>query len=236
VFWTHPDGDEPYLYAVDASGSQIGRVQLGRSRLIDWEDVSLSPCGSSDCLYLADTGDNSEARRALRVYRIREPDPRVDTIVSVQAFVFVLPDGPRDIEAMFVMPGEHIYLVSKGLNDPVSVYRHPGPLDVDSFVVLDEVQKLGDDVRVLPRQVTGAAASADGKVVVIRTYEVLDFYRMNGDTLEPLDERRLNLRTLREAQGEGVGIGEDGLIALTSEAGPIGRRGSMVLVRCDIAG
>jgi hypothetical protein len=158
----------------------------------------------------------------------------VDTIVSVQAFAFVLPDGPRDVEAMFEMPGESIYLVSKGTHDPVSVYRHPGPLDVDSVPTLVEVQKLGDEPRVLPRQVTGASASPDGALVVIRTYEVLDFYRMSGDTLEPLEERTLNLRTLREAQGEGVGIGEGGVIALTSESGPIFRRGSMALVRCDI--
>jgi hypothetical protein len=40
------------------------------------------------------------------------------------------------------------------------------------------------------------------------------------------------LRTLQEPQGEGVAVGEDGLIALTSEAGPAGQRGSLAVLRC----
>ena len=69
--------------------------------------------------------------------------------------------------------------------------------------------------------------------MVIRTYETLLFHRWDGDTLVALPEDgTVNLRPLREAQGEGVGFGADGVLALTSESGPSGAGGSIALLRC----
>lgn len=233
VFWVHDDGSAPTLHAVDAEGRTIGTVRLEGVDLRDWEDLALSSCPGGDCLYVGDLGDNAEQRDELRVHRLREPDPRTDTVASVQTLRVRLPDGPRDVEALFVLPGERIHVVSKGRNHPVSVYRYPGPLSFDSVVVLEEVQRLSDGARALPRQVTGAEASPGGDVVAVRTYETLGLFRVDADTLASIDGP-VNLRTLREPQGEGVGIGEDGLIALVSEAGPADRRGSMVVLRCDL--
>lgn len=231
VYWTHADGAEPVLWAVDAEGALVGEVRLEGAEVVDWEDVALAPCGDRDCLYLADTGDNAEQRSGVRVHRLPEPDPGAGSVAGFETIRIRFPDGARDVEALFVLPGERLHLVTKGLEDPVTVYRHPGPLRTDSAVVLEEVQRLGDGARMLPRQVTGASASRDGERVVIRTYEALDFYAVAGDTL--VHEETLNLRPLAEPQGEGAGLGPDGLIALTSEAGPGGRRGSIALVRCE---
>ena len=86
----------------------------------------------------------------------------------------------------------------------------------------------------LPRQVTGASAAPDGSMVAIRTYETLQFYRWNGQHLMPLENGTVNLRTLRESQGEGVALGRDGVVALTSEAGPNGGAGSITVLRCRL--
>ena len=53
-------------------------------------------------------------------------------------------------------------------------------------------------------------------------------------TLAVLDGALVNLYTLQEGQGEGVGIGLDGLVALTSEGGTAGGPGSMTLMRCEL--
>jgi hypothetical protein len=231
VFWTHGDGSAATLFAVDSAGRLLGRVRLATDVLADWEDVALAPCGASDCLYVADVGDNSEGREQLRVLRVREPDPS-DGSAQVEIFRMRLPDGPRDVEAIFVLPGERVHLVSKGRSDEVAVYRYPGALSADGVAELSRVQRLSEGPRALPRQVTGAAASPDGQRVAIRTYESLLLYRVEGDTLAPLEEGTINLRTLAEAQGEGVALADDGSIALTSEAGPAGQRGSLALLRC----
>ena len=130
----------------------------------------------------------------------------------------VLPDGPRDVEAMYVLPNEQIFLVTKGRNHPVTVYRYPLPLRSEATVTLLEVQRLTDGPVALPRMVTGASATLDGGTVVIRTYQSLEFFQVTeGGVLIPSGEGPVDLVPLGEAQGEGVGFGTDGEIILSSE-------------------
>jgi hypothetical protein len=243
VFWTHGDGEESVLYAVDASGALLGTFRLP-VQLRDWEDVAIGTCGAGDCLYLADSGNNDEEGSGLRMLRVAEPDPRGDgTLADVGTVLYELPSGGRDIEAIFVLPGERVYFVSKGRSHPVTVYRADDPLtesaiiragEPDTVIPLLDVQRLSDGPRFTTRQVTGASASPDGELIAIRTYETVTFYRPAGDTLAAIEGSTLNLRSLGEPQGEGVGIGDDGLVALTSEAGPLRQEGSLALVRCRL--
>ena len=241
TFWTHNDAGS-VLYAVNSEGSITARFPLA-DRLRDWEDLAVSTCPEDgSCLYLADLGDNYEERAAGRISlrRVPEPDPtgsgaEVDTDgrLPTESFPIRLPDGPRDIEALLVLPGERVYVVSKGRNHAVTVYRYPPPLRPDT-VTLEEVQQLTSRARIVPRQVTGGAVDPRGAVLALRTYESLQFYRMDGDTFVAIDGGLVNLRTLQEGQGEAVSIGLDGLVALTSEGGPMGGPGSMTLMRCEL--
>ena len=241
TFWTHNDAGS-VLYAVNSEGSITARFPLA-DRLPDWEDIAVSTCPQDgSCLYLADLGDNYEERPAglIQLRRVPEPDSTgsgaevdVDGRLPTESFPIRLPNGPRDIEALLVLPGERVYVVSKGRNHPVTVYRYPPPLRADT-VTLEEVQQLTSRARILPRQVTGGAVDPRGAVLALRTYESLQFYRMDSDTLVAIDGALVNLRTLQEGQGEAVGIGLDGLVALTSEGGPMGGPGSMTLMRCGL--
>lgn len=242
VLWTHNDS-RSVLFAADSEGNVLARFRI-RPRLVDWEDLALAPCaGGGSCLYLADLGDNYEERTSLQILRLPEPDPtsadppgdRGTLAETLQAEVFPvrLPDGPRDIEALLVLPGERILAVTKGRNAAVTVYRYPGPLRPDT-VTLEEVQRLSSGPRILPRQVTGGAVSPERGLAVLRTYESLRFYQVQADTLIPFDGGLVNLRPLGEAQGEGVGVGLDGNVFLSSEAGPLGGFGSIVALRCRL--
>ena len=234
VYWTHSDDAGPgVLWRVDARGSVLGEVQLNGVKVRDAEDVASSSCGEESCIYLGDIGDNRSERDTVVVYRVVEPEPGARA-VTPDRILMALPDGPRDSEAMFVLPGEQLFLVSKGQVNPISVYRYPGPLHLDSLVTLERVQDLSETARALPRQVTGASAAPDGSVVVIRTYETLLFYRWDGTRLVPVENGTVNLRSLRESQGEGVGIGADGLVVLTSEGGPNGGPATIRVMRCRI--
>lgn len=236
VLWTHDDAGS-VLFAVDAQGGEIARFRLP-VRLRDWEDLAVAPCAAhGSCLYAADLGDNYEERHDLRVVRLAEPDPTEDPGGTLEAEVFpvALPQGPRDVETLLVLPGERILVVTKGRNHAVTVYRYPPPLRPDT-VTLEEVQRLSDGPRIFPRQVTGGAVSPDGGIAALRTYESLRFYRIVGDTLAPMEDGLVNLRTLQEAQGEGVGLGPAGAVVLTSEAGPGGGFGSISVLRCAVEG
>lgn len=235
VLWTHNDQGSR-LFAVDPDGKLLGTWPV-RPRLEDWEDIGLQTCPQGgSCLYFSDLGDNYEERHDIRLLRVPEPDPGAapDTL-HPEIFPVRLPNGPRDIEALLVLPNERIFVVTKGRNDPVTVYRYPGTLRPDT-VTLEEVQRLSDGPRILPRQVTGGAVAPRGRLVALRTYESLQFYELQADTLVPVDGGLVNLRTLREGQGEGVSIGLDGQVVLTSEAGPLASLGTMSTMRCRLEG
>ena len=243
--WTHNDGNSD-LYALDRSGRILDRLDVSE-RLRDWEDIEIGPCEVGGyCLYLADTGDNRERRPGgqTRILRLVEPEvtkavagtPAVATARSItgDAFPIRLPDGPRDIEALFVLPGEVPYLVTKGRDEANTVYRYPPPLRPDT-VTLEEVQRLTPGPVALLDRVTGASASPDGGWVAVRTYQALQFYQVVADTLAPVDGGLVNLRTLQEIQGEAVSIGPDGAVVLTSEGGPLGGPPSLRVLRCRMA-
>jgi len=241
VLWTHND-DGSALFAIDRVGTILGRWSI-QPRLRDWEDIAAAPCPESEwCLYLADTGDNAERRPAGTIRIVRVPEPRlgdawpVDGEVGLlrgEAFPLRLPDGPRDIEALFVLPEGELRLVTKGRNHGVAVYRYPPPLRPDT-VEMAAVQELFDGAQPLANQVTGASASRDGSTVAVRTYQSLGLYRVAGDSLALMENGLVNLRSLAESQGEAVALDGGGQVLLSSEGGFLGTPPSMNILRCGI--
>ena len=201
----------------------------------DWEDVARGRCDLGACLYVAGTGDNEERRDIISFYRLAEPEAEGDRRVEAERYRMVLPDGPRDIEAMYVLPTDQIFFVTKGRNHPVTIYRYPSPLRSEGIATLVEVQRLTAGPVALPSMVTGASATLDGGTVAIRTYQSLEFFDVTeGEQLLESDVGRVDLRTLREYQGEGVGFGADGAIVLSSESAG-GSRPSLTFLSCNLS-
>lgn len=244
VLFSHNDGGhEATLYALDTAGALLGEISLEGAQNRDWEDMAIGTCGTGTCVYLADVGDNAGARDRIILYRTREPEillgspGTVETTLgasqTAEAFPMVLPDGPRDMEALFVLPGEEVFFVSKGRHQRVTLYRYPPPLRTGETVTLEAIQSFSQDRLPTPRQVTGADASADGRTVAIRSYESLTFYTWKDDQLVPMEGGRVYLRTLDEAQGEAVALGPGGKVALTSEKA-LRRRASLSILQCRV--
>jgi hypothetical protein len=241
-FWTHNDsgwGEE--LFAVGEEGELLGTVRVAGSRNRDWEELAAGRCASGRCLYIADTGDNRRVRTDPAIYRIPEPTPGDTVSDRASRFPLSFPDGPRDVEAVILLPGERMLLVSKGWSDPIEVYRVPGSLESaltaarGDPIPLEPVQRLSPGPVGLPRMVTGAAATPDGSLVAIRTYETLQFYRVGTDgRLKEVVGGLVNLRPVGEAQGEAVAFLPGNRLVLTSEAGPMGRMGQLSILSCRL--
>lgn len=232
ILWSHNDGGEALLFALGLEGNQVARIPFVGARMWDWEDLSVGECPSGTCLYLADTGDNQEVRSQVQLIRIPLPATLEEAPITAEVFPIVLPNGPRDIEAIFVLPGGEVHFISKGRNDPVTVLRYPLPLRTGEVVVLEEIQFLSDGSMPIPSQVTGADASPDGKWVVVRSYEAFRFYRVDEGTLVPVEGGRVALGTLQEPQGEAVGFGPGGKVFLTTEGGNFGGVASLRVLQC----
>lgn len=251
VLWTHNDsGDGPYLYASDLTGADRGFLLVSGAEAFDWEDMALGVCPApfrdGACLYIADAGDNLGARAFVTVYALPEPVPPDrpgDTLRTTNAPAILrvsYPDGPQDVEAVFVSPRDTaVYLVSKGRSGSIKVYRVDSktwssaqPGGAGDPVVATVVQTL--DLRPSSeagRQITGAAIRADGRVVALRTYnEIYLFNPGVGGRLVPARERPCNIAGIAVG-GEAIAFLNDTTLVMTSEAGR-GRKGRIDTVIC----
>jgi hypothetical protein len=233
VLWSHNDsGDGPYLYATDLRGRDRGFLLVPGATAVDWEDMALGRCPTrrGSCLYLADTGDNLEARPSVTVYAVPEPDPpiaRGDTLRTTAAPAVVrirYPDGAHDVEAIYVSPRDSaLYLVSKGRSGGIRVYRvSRAQWSAQEVVTPALVQTLGVRPNAEAGQlVTGAAIRPDGRVVALRTYgEIYLYTPIVGGRLAPARERPCDIAGLEvRGGGEAIDFLDDSTLVLTSEGG-----------------
>lgn len=239
ILWTHNDsGDRAWLYLTDTLGHALGRLLLEQAGNRDWEDIALGPCPTGPCLYLGDTGDNMGRRDEVVIYRVREPVPPKGNEASIRATEsvrFSYPDGPHDVEALFVDPAGDVHLISKGTSGSIRHYRVPASAWAGKRPVVAE--DLGDlpirPDRSSGRLVTGAALAPDGQAVAIRTYREIYLGKLRTDG--SLDLPRTPTCDIAgfDPLGEAIDwLGDaSGTLVLTSET-VLRSRGTVSLVRC----
>ena len=224
LLWSHNDsGNAAVLFALDNAGTMRGRVRVP-IHTRDWEDISAARCLSSECLYIADIGDNGQARRQIQIYRVPEPAPDDAETAPPEVFNAAYEDGPHNAEAMFVI-GADLFIVTR---DRVGgIYR--STLAGGRELTFQRIGQLGLG------SVTDAEASPDERFVVVRTSHEAVVYRTHDlITGGNVPYRRIPISGLKEAQGEGVAL--DGhLLYLSSEGRPWNRAGRIVSLRCNLS-
>ena len=230
IFWLHNDSG-PTLFAIGREGAVRARIRLGGVKTTDWEDLAVAACPQGTCLYVADIGDNNRRRDQITIYRIPEPDLRDKTTQGVEAFHAMYPDGPRDAEALAVKSADELFVITKGREKEVGIYRFPSPPKPDATVRLERLGTL--DSALVKEMVTGANVSPDGRWAIVRTHRSVLFYRSTDLAAGKLQAaQRFDLRKLDEPQGEGVALATDGTVYLAGEGG--GRIGSFGQISCSL--
>ena len=232
--WALNDSGKPEIFALDTSGKVAGRVAVSGAVLEDWEAIASGPCESGTCLYIADIGDNTAARKDVVVYRVPEPakpggSAQVNAVIRA-----AYPDGAHDAEALLAAPDGTLYIVTKGDTGHVALYRFPRERREGQTVRLERVgdplsnTKPADDARV-----TDGAISADGQSVVLRTRSTLTFYRA-ADFLKGNvhSVRKVDLKPLGEPQGEAVAFGSANTVYVAGEGGGKSQPGTLAVLTC----
>jgi hypothetical protein len=139
------------------------------------------------------------------IYRFQEPALTATSVKVLDKIRFKYPTGSHDAEAMLVdNVSKDIYIITKSEN-PGKIYKIPYPQSTTSVNVAAAVGKLTFG------GVTGAAISADGTEIILKTYPMLNYFsRKRGETIEnALKKPWVNLTYHLEPQGEAVGFASD---------------------------
>lgn len=222
VAWTHNDsGDTARLFAMDEQGRHLGIYRLKGAKAVDWEDMAAGPGPDSGAqyLYVGDIGDNPKTRAGVVVYRVKEPKvsaskspPTVD-LGGVATLRLRYPDGSHDAETLLVDPiSGDLYIVVKDLGGISGVYRSAAPHDEQAARTLVKVHTLTFGKGPLKdakfTMTTAGDVSADGKVVLVRTYlDVFLWRRAPGTTLhQALGGAPCAMPLASETQGEAIAL------------------------------
>jgi hypothetical protein len=201
VLWTHNDsGDRPRLLAIATNGRLLGELEVAGAENVDWEDIA----AADGALYIGDIGDNAAQRSTVTVYRV--PDRSLSGTAAAKRITLRYPDGAHDAEALLVDPwSEALVIATKSLDGTSRLY------------VSEHLTRLRSAGRVRlgnALQVTGGDVSADGRTVVLRTYDrVLVWTRRRGESLASTMRRRpctAEADLLIEGQGESIALTRDG--------------------------
>ncbi len=233
--WSHNDSGQPVVFALDSRGGVSGQVRVTGATVEDWEGLAVGPCGNRSCLYIGDIGDNNANRKRVTIYRLPEPEQPNGTAAVSEVFHATYPDGAHDAEALVVADGR-LYIVTKGETGPVAIYRFPAKLEAGGTMKLERVAELAPRADAQSR-VTDASASPDGRWLVLRSRSTLFFYRaaelFAGKTRVAAT---VDVRPLKEAQGEGVAYGADAMVFLAGEGGGKGLPGTFARFSCALPG
>lgn len=223
MLWTHNDSDAPVLYRLDGAGRATPVTVVGAD-VRDWEDLASAPCRTGTCLYIADIGDNRAARDRITIYEVPVPEPGSTSTKPASAFHARYPDRPHDAEALLATRQTGIFIITKEASPRVyrfAVSRNPGETSTLAFVrTLNEKERI-----------TGAAASPDGRWVALRSNGTLLVYTVD-DFVNARNPVRVDLRSFKEPQGEGVAFGRGGEIYFVSEGGRDNASGILTRIHC----
>lgn len=217
ALWAVTDGGRRVqVHRLDAESCAVTDTRTADVDPYDVEDLALGPDGA---LWVADIGDNDRDRDTVAVVVL--PDRG-----AARMHRLTYPDGPHDAEALLVDGRGRPVVVTKEVGR-AGVYRTAEPPDGRGPTALVRIGELtlpasdtvgGPVGGIGSRVVTGAATSADGTVVALRSYTDAWLYPVrDGDLVGALSRTPVRVPLPDEPQGEAIAFDPDGALLSGSE-------------------
>jgi hypothetical protein len=112
VLYVHNDRTSTTVWAISEAGAVLATFNFTGVTVRDVEDVSVGPCATGTCVYLADIGGNLGARPDFTIVRFPEPTVAIGAPgsaapvnVAAEKLVYTYPDGMlHNAESLLVDP------------------------------------------------------------------------------------------------------------------------------------
>lgn len=213
VLWTHNDGPQDYVYAINNEGRHVGDLHLVNAPSLDIEDIAIGPgpVPGVDYLYVGDIGGNNDDRTVVQVFRVPEPammwnESNQHPIARSYDIVTLRYPGGKGYNAETLLSDPEtgdLYILTKESKSS-HVYRAAASQLIASQVSTLELVGQVD----VPRP-SGGDISPDGKEIIIRNEDLARLYRradgqsvIEALTAEPLDAPVIGRPD--EPNGEGI--------------------------------
>ncbi len=172
LFWTINDsGGENKVYAFDFSGKIKMEIEIEEARNKDWEEIAQD----ENHIYIGDMGNNSSARKDLKIYSIKKKDiskkerqkvaaKKIEFTYSNQGdYSLQRHSGSFDCEAMVAF-NDLLYLFTKDWkNQTTTVYSIPLKEGKYNIEPIDSLN--------VTALITGADISPDGSKLALSGYK-----------------------------------------------------------------
>jgi hypothetical protein len=222
VFYVQNDsGDSARFFSIDArTGRLVTTFHVPGATNHDWEDLAVARAADgTPSVWLADIGDNDATRREVQLYRVPEVATTRRVVRTARPAVWRLryPSGPVNAESLFVDPRGRAYLVTKttsGHSDVYAVPLRPNARRVQQLRKVGRIALKGSHTFLGGAEVetTGAAMSADGTLLVVRTYVAAYLWHVRDDDVAAaLRTRPKIVGVPLQRQGEGVCLSGDAM-------------------------
>ncbi|HBS87319.1 MAG: hypothetical protein A2W91_03795 [Bacteroidetes bacterium GWF2_38_335] len=230
LLWSVNDSDnKPEIHGVDPETGMVQKTILIENHPnIDWEDIAQD----DQYIYVGDFGNNSGARKNLKILKIKKNDINESDYQSVDAedicFMYsdqddfsVRWDRSRfDCEAMTIFKGK-IYIFSKDWqNENTRWYTIPDSTGIQNVKPSREFDAEG--------LVTGADCYKD-KIIALCGYKnfvpfIWLFFDFENDNFTDGSSIRLNLLDIAGAQVEGITFINDSTLVISNENSGVEQR------------
>jgi hypothetical protein len=217
VFFTHNDaGNAAELYKINAKGQLLATLPVAGAENIDWEDIARDSQGN---IYIADTGNNDNKRKRLKIYKLQHGDPE-----QVSEIIFNYGDrkngsgqkGPYeyDCEAIFWHHSK-LYLVTKDKGNGLQARLYELPDTPGDH----EAQQIGHYPVNSP--VTAADISPDGKRLLLLSVGKIHLFQVEGTNF--FGSKMVTKSLGKVGQTEGAVFTDNNTIMISSEKGNLYR-------------
>lgn len=211
-FFTHNDGNHPYLYKINPKGKYLRRIRLP-VKVHDWEDIASDNSGN---IYIGDFGNNFNKRKNLQIIKYNLKTKACAAIKFKYEDQTKFPPASKnlnyDCEAMFWYQ-DSLYLFSKNRGKKI----------VKCYTIPDKAGKYTAKIhskRFLKTPVTGADISPDKTQFTLLTYGNIFIFSIKNQKIS-LQSPVSCLSFPQSGQAEGIAFINNNDLLISNEGSEI---------------